>query len=391
MRKYICAHCHKVHTSEDKLTEYKCGANDKEIYDFQNSDEFLQRETQLIRQTRQDMGLDGLVGGLQAIIINTELDKHSSATQELLSTTGFHLDQHFDESEFHTNILKVENSPEIIIRCRKDNGNNPFSAFNMAPKARHLPNTRLETFIFTTNNIDEYFSIQKKRGINFMTGDIQVYDNFRFIQTIPSPYIGCSFGFIEWTGETGNYQGNLPDTKILDIKKPETDFLTNIKHLDHTATRVRARDRDAAIIEFMELTNYNFDFAIYVDHLNSITSVTRLSADDFAMVFTSGITSFIDSENQGPTEKYTTNYGTRTHHMAFHTDEIDATYNKLKKDGMEFLVELLGSPDEGLKQTFTQQSPNTLLVNEYIHRFGDFDGFFTRSNVTGLTKATDRQ
>jgi hypothetical protein len=58
---------------------------------------------------------------------------------------------------------------------------------------------------------------------------------------------------------------------------------------------------------------------------------------------------------------------------------------------MRFLVELVGSPDEGLKQTFTMPSPNTLLVNEYIHRYGDFDGFFTRSNVTLLTKATEKQ
>jgi hypothetical protein len=36
-------------------------------------------------------------------------------------------------------------------------------------------------------------------------------------------------------------------------------------------------------------------------------------------------------------------------------------------------------------------SNHTLIVNEYIHRYGDFDGFFTRSNVERLTKATERQ
>ena len=29
--------------------------------------------------------------------------------------------------------------------------------------------------------------------------------------------------------------------------------------------------------------------------------------------------------------------------------------------------------------------------NEYIHRYSDFDGFFTKSNVTLLTGATDKQ
>jgi len=58
---------------------------------------------------------------------------------------------------------------------------------------------------------------------------------------------------------------------------------------------------------------------------------------------------------------------------------------------MKFLLELIGSKEEGLKQTFSAQSMNTLLVNEYIHRYGDFKGFFTKSNVTLLTEATDLQ
>jgi len=67
---------------------------------------------------------------------------------------------------------------------------------------------------------------------------------------------------------------------------------------------------------------------------------------------------------------------------------VDAS---LKADGMEFLGELVGSEEEGLRQTFTRPSANTLLVNEYITRYGDFDGFFTKSNVTLLTEATTRQ
>lgn len=59
--------------------------------------------------------------------------------------------------------------------------------------------------------------------------------------------------------------------------------------------------------------------------------------------------------------------------------------------GMDFLIRLVGSPDEGLKRIFTVASEHTLLVNEYIHRYGDFDGFFTKSNVTLLTGVTDKQ
>ena len=58
---------------------------------------------------------------------------------------------------------------------------------------------------------------------------------------------------------------------------------------------------------------------------------------------------------------------------------------------MKFLLDLVGSEKEGLKQIFSEPSSSTLIVNEYIHRYGGFDGFFTRSNVEKLTEATARQ
>jgi len=173
--------------------------------------------------------------------------------------------------------------------------------------------------------------------------------------------------------------------------RSDKSYLRNIGRLDHTALRVHAENRDAAIIEFLELTNYHFDFAIYVKLFNSITNVARLSNDDFAMVFTSGISPYVGEETSGPTEKFIHNYGTRVHHMAFVIEQIEETIDALKRDGMKFLIDLVGSPDEGLKQTFTVPSEHTLLVNEYIRRYGDFQGFFNKSNVTHLTKATEKQ
>ncbi|MDD1759141.1 MAG: hypothetical protein LUQ44_00890, partial [Methanothrix sp.] len=224
-------------------------------------------------------------------------------------------------------------------------------------------------------------------------GDIEDFGNYYFIQTRPSKFTGNSLGFIEWKGKRGAYSS----AESLSIEggegpiSPTSLYLQNILWLDHAATRVRAQDRNPAILEFMRLTNYDFDFAIYVKSLNSITSVARLSHSDFAMVFTSGIAPYVREEISGPTEKFINNFGARVHHIAFQTEEIEATVDGLKKDGMQFLLPLVGSPGEGLKQIFSQPSENTLLVTEYIHRYGDFDGFFTRSNVTKLTAATDKQ
>ena len=109
------------------------------------------------------------------------------------------------------------------------------------------------------------------------------------------------------------------------------------------------------------------------------------------MVFTSGINPYVDDETSGPTERFVHDYGTRIHHIAFRTENVEPTFDALKETGMEFLLDLVGSGKEGLKQTFSVPSANTLLVNEYIHRYGDFEGFFTKGNVTLLTAATDIQ
>ena len=244
-------------------------------------------------------------------------------------------------------------------------------------------------------------SLQSQADVKFQS-EILDFDNYYFIQTMPSRFTGNSLGFIEWKGERGGYSS--PNSQRLDwnMEKPGSSasssanfsaysHLRNIRWLDHAATRVRAQDRDPAILEFMRLTNYNFDFAIYVKSLNSITSVARLSSSDFAMVFTSGIAPYVSQEASGPTEKFISNFGPRVHHIAFQTDEIEATIEALRKDGMKFLLDLVGSPEEGLKQIFSEPSKNTLLVLEYVHRYGDFDGFFTKSNVSSLTAATAKQ
>ena len=368
--------------------------------DMQNSDENLRREAARVRKERDSLGLAGLVGGLQAVIINTEPHLHKAVAEELIRYSGLQFQEAFLDTTHKTCVLKVPGSAkfrsaDFLIRSRLK-GSNPFQEVNVAPRSRDLPNTRLEAFVFETSDIKRYVSLQNQANIKFQS-DILDFDNYYFIQTMPSKFTGNSLGFIEWKGEKGvysslNLKSQSPDWNM---EKPfsfaSSSHLRNIRWLDHAATRVRAQDRDLAILEFMRLTNYNFDFAIYVKSLNSITSVARLSSSDFAMVFTSGIAPYVSQEASGPTEKFISNFGPRVHHIAFQTEEIEATVEALREDGMKFLLDLVGSPEEGLKQIFSEPSKNTLLVLEYIHRYGDFDGFFTKSNVSSLTAATAKQ
>ncbi len=357
---------------------------------FKNDDAKLIADTEAALEERKRLGLDGLVGGLECVVVNTEADQLRPAVEEFLNTTGYRFERAFEDHTARTCVLKQEGSADFLFTVRKGQGN-PFLPYNKGPKTEDLPNTRLETFVFKAPRIEELVAIQKSRGVEFMTPEIVETDQYFFIQTAPSPYTGNSVGYLKWLDREGEYFWEGCASLDWSFPKPDKPHLKNIFELDHTATRVRAEDRDAAIVEFLRLTNYRFDFAVYVESLNSITNVARLSDNDYAQVFTSGIKPFVDLEHSGPTEKYIHNYNVRVHHMAFRTEDIEDTFRALKRDGMEFLVELVGGPDDGLHQTFSQQSPHTLLVNEYILRYGDFDGFFTKSNVTELTRATDQQ
>lgn len=364
------------------------------MQDFANDDEKLIRRAEQAAKERDAAGIGPLVGGLEAVIINTEPERWKDAAQELLDWTGLEFRGAFKTEALGAIVLKQEGSADFLVRYRKPGGPavpNPFAPFNDRPKSGHMPNTRLETFVFRANDLEAYVAKQKERGLGFLTPDIQEAEGYRFIQTPPSAYTGNSLGFIQWKEEEGEYITEDTAVDGFSLEKPDRPYLADIHELDHTATRVAAEHRDDAIIEFMRYTGYDFQFAIYVESLNSITNVARLSSDDYAQVFTSGIKPFESLETSGPTERYIHNYGLRVHHMAFRTEDIDRVFASLKEEGMGFLVELVGSPGEGLKQTFTEMFPSTFLVNEYIHRYGDFDGFFTRSNVTELTRATEKQ
>ena len=358
---------------------------------FQNDDDRLVARAARVAEKRTKDGLDELIGDLQCVIINTEPERQKSAVNFLLRYTGLGFDSAFQNEEISACILKKDGGADFMITSHHD-GRYPFAALGDFPKSRHIPNTRFETLVFRCKDIREYVKIQKALGVKFHSEDIIDAGNFLFIQTPPSAYTGNSLGFIQWVDTPGVYSA-FRNSKPLDwrFEKPNSGYQQNICHLDHAATRVTAEHRDPAILEFMSLTNYKFQFAIYVKPMNSITNVARLQGAKFAMVFTSGVSPYVNDEVSGPTEKFVHNYGARLHHLAFHTENIEDTFAALKNDGMEFLIELVGSPEEGLKQTFTVPCPDTLIVNEYIHRFGDFDGFFTKSNVALLTEASGKQ
>lgn len=358
---------------------------------FHNDDTALRQGAERVLEMRRTEGLEGLVGGLECLLVNVAEANFTDAVEEFLRHTGLDLAAAFSRENGNRALLRGPAGADILVKTRPG-GDNPFAAQNRGAKTGpYGDEPRLETFVFACHDLDRYVAVQKKRGVAFMNPDITRTSTYDFIQTMPSAHTGNSLGFVQWKGGRREYVHDACLPLALGVAKPARAHLSHIGGLDHVATRVKARDRDPAILEFMALTNYAFDFAVYVEALNSITNVARLPGADYAQVFTSGISPLSDEAPSGPTELFIRNYGTRPHHVAFNTVHIDAVVAALAEDGLGYISDLVGSPAEGLKQIFTRMSPTTLLVTEYIQRFDGFDGFFTKSNVTHLTKATEKQ
>lgn len=356
---------------------------------FRNDDRVLRQRVGQVAEMRRKLGLEGLVGGLETVLVTVEPDRLESAVADFLNTTGYGFDTALSYGPDRGCVLTCPGSADFLFRTRTS-GPKPFADEPLGPKSAHLPGTRVEAMVFLCRDLPRYVEIQKKRGVRFLSEDIIRSDSWLFIQTAPSAYSALSFGFVQWLGEPRKHVSNLSPRADWRVEKPAAPHLKNIGVFDHASVRVRAKDRDDAIVEFLELTGYEFSMAVYVDNLNSITNVARLKDEPYAMVITSGLGDAAAGQ-EGPTEKFIQNYGRRIHHLAFRTENIEATFEGLKAQGMEFLLELVGSQEEGLKQTFSRPSAQTLIVNEYIHRYEGFDGFFTKSNVTLLTEATAKQ
>lgn len=357
--------------------------------EFRNDDSILVARAEALEKDRATLGLDGLVGGLETVIYGVDAERLEGAVADFLNTTGYFFGAALEGPNAKACVMQLPGSADFLFQCRKQ-GANPFAAEPLGPKTAHMPQTRVETMVFRCNDLDRYVAIQKTRGVRFLTPEPVRTENALFIQTVPSTYSALSFGFVQWLRGNRQYAG--PGMEQIDwaLPKPDKAHLRNIGVFDHASVRVHARDRDDAIIEFLGLTNYEFSMAVYVDNLNSITNVARYAGDPYAMVITSGLGEAAAGQ-EGPTEKFIQNYGRRIHHMAFRTERVQETFAGLKADGMQFLLELVGSEEEGLRQTFSKPSEQTMMVNEYIQRYEGFDGFFTKSNVTLLTQATDNQ
>ncbi len=383
--KLACPTCRDVFDTVEK----KCPNCGDEHQVAVLDEERLLEETEAVAKESEALGLSELVGAIDSVIVQVAPGRMAAAVKELQSMTSLVPSGCYQSEDHLWCVMSPKRPPRFIVKEARRELENPFARFNSGEKTGEDPNTRLETFVFEVNDIEKLFQIQKSRGVSFLTDTILDLGNYRFLQTTPSEFSGNSVGYIQWETDDRDYAGKRDEEAGIDVDGGAKEFVQYVDYLDHTATRVRANDRIEAIKEWLTLLPYYFHMSVYVKSLNSITNVTRMVGQDYAQVFTTGIVPYQGvSAAYEPTERFIVDYGTRVHHLAWNTSRIEDVVDSLHGEGVRFLLDLVGSEEEGLKQTFTEPSAHSMLVTEYIHRYADFDGFFTKSNVTELTRAT---
>jgi len=384
--------------------------------DKQNSaffEEYLER----LLEERDRVGLTEMIREIDVMMITVEPGCSAAYVGELCLMSPYHYLVTLESESHHTHVLRVDmNAPDILIREVKDpNTRGVFRSLNeVYPIGAHKPNSRYMGEVFRVTNLHEVVEQQQAREIRFFTQDqirkLELPGNMAVVK--PSPYTHNILGYWErpldqlrvyslgLSSIRSDVQESYLAAKELQKKLRIEDLILPI---DHLATRVYSQNREAAILEFLSLSSYYYWGSYDIVDQNSSTNVTksvhhseeRVSP---AKVFTAAnYPYFVNHLLQlpSPTENFVRNYGPRLHHIAFAVADgeradktnIDYVVDSIREAGKDFLLEVIGSQEEGLKQIFSSASEHSSLIIEYVQRFNDFRGFFTKQNVSELTHA----
>ncbi len=158
-----------------------------------------------------------------------------------------------------------------------------------------------------------------------------------------------------------------------------------ILRLDHIAYRVEKGERSKAVGQLMNILPYRQYKEFHVKSQNAITAAYKLDETLPVLVISEGLT------EDSVVQKYCKKYGNRVHHLAYLVSDIEKVVAVQKARGVQFTTDnVIGSEEEGIKQIFTLPLTPINHIIEYIQRFGDFDGFFTPSNIASLMKSTEK-
>ncbi|MFV9614321.1 MAG: hypothetical protein ACNYZG_00080 [Gammaproteobacteria bacterium] len=376
-------------------------------------------EEYLVRmlEERDHCGLTDMVHEIDAIMITVDPGHSIRYIGELALMTPYHYLVTLESEDHWTHILRVDmSSPDILLREVKDPAiKGIFRSLNeVYPIGMRKPNSRYMGEVLRVTNLHDVVECQKQREFRFFSQDqvrkLQLPGNMAVSK--PSPYTHNILAYMErpidqirtYALGVSAIRNDVQDVYLAaKAKQEELEIDDLIMPIDHLATRVYSQNREVALLEWLSLSSYYYWGSYDIKDQNSSTNVTKsthYSNEMFtpAKVFTANNTPYFVNHLEklpSPTETFVRNYGPRLHHMALavcdgdrhQMENIDFVVKQIASQGRNFLLDVIGSKDDGLKQIFSSASEHSSLIIEYVQRFGDFSGFFTKHNVAELTRA----
>jgi len=384
--------------------------------DKQNSPFFEEYLVRLLDE-RDRSGLTDMIGQIEAIMITVDPGQSIRYIGELSLMTPYHYLVTLESKSHWTHILRVDmKSPDFLVREVKDGRTRGiFRSLNeIYPIGARKPNSRYMGEILRVQDMHGVVECQQGREFRFFSQDdirkLELPGNLAIVK--PSPYTHNIVSYMERPLDQirvyalGNSKIN-PEVQEVYLAAKELQKKLRIDDLilpiDHLATRIYSQNREVAILEWLSLSSYFYWGSYDISDQNSSTNVTKNVHHDSevhspAKVFTANNTPYFVNHLErlpSPTETFVRNYGPRLHHIALSVrdgetdgrENIEHVVNQIAAQGRDFLLDVIGSRDQGLKQIFSSASEHSSLIIEYVQRFGDFQGFFTRENVAALTHA----
>jgi hypothetical protein len=381
-----------------------------------NSNFFEEYLVRLLEE-RDHCGLTDMVHEIDAIMITVDPGHSIRYIGELSLMTPYHYLVTLESEDHWTHILRVDmSSPDILLREVKDPSiKGIFRSLNeVYPIGMRKPNSRYMGEVLRVTNLHDVVECQKQREFRFFSQDqirkLQLPGNMAVSK--PSPYTHNILAYMERpVDQIRTYSLGISTIRddvqnvylAAKAKQEELEISDLILPIDHLATRVYSQNREVALLEWLSLSSYYYWGSYDIKDQNSSTNVTKSTHylnEMFspAKVFTANNTPYFVNHLEklpSPTETFVRNYGPRLHHMALavcdgehhEMENIDFVVKQIASQGRDFLLDVIGSKDDGLKQIFSSASEHSSLIIEYVQRFGDFSGFFTKHNVAELTRA----
>lgn len=378
---------------------------------------FFEEYLQKLLEERDKLGLTEMIQEIDALMITVDPDHSIQYIAELSLMTSYHYLVTLETEKHWTHVLRIDlNSPDLLVREVKDpNFRGIFRSLNeIYPVGARKPNSRYMGEIIRVTNMHEVVRLQEEREFRFFTQDevrkLELPGNVAISK--PSPYTHNIVGYMKrepnelrvyalgMSTIRPDVQAAYESGKNLQSKLRIDDLILPV---DHLATRVYSQNREVAILEYLSWSSYYFWGAYNIWDQNSSTNVTKSvhglpETKSPAKVFTANNTPYFVNHLEklpSPTETFVRNYGPRLHHVALSVkdgmrdglENIEFVVNAIAGEGKGFLLDVVGSKEEGLKQVFSNASEHSSLIIEYVQRYDGFDGFFTRDNVAKLTEA----